>query len=78
MLCSSLEVVGVPAGGLELLVNGTKGEVKVPLNTDVIVRVQGADPVDDIVITNISAFPEGTQNYQIGTYSGLTATAATV
>uniref|UniRef100_A0A6H2A1E4 Uncharacterized protein n=1 Tax=viral metagenome TaxID=1070528 RepID=A0A6H2A1E4_9ZZZZ len=58
MLCSSLEVVDVPAGGLELLVNGTKGEVKVPLNTDVIVRVQGADPVDDIVITNISAFPD--------------------
>ena len=58
MICTQFTVVDVPAGGLELLVNGVKGEVKVPLNTDVTVRVQGADPNDDIRIDNISTLPD--------------------
>jgi len=58
MICTEFEVVDVPEGGLELLVNGAKGEVKVPLNTDVLVRVQGADPNDDVFIKNISTLPD--------------------
>lgn len=57
MPCTDL-MVGDQAGELELLVNGQKGEIRVPLNTDVRLRLQRADPNDDILIVNISATPD--------------------